>query len=100
MKKKKKKKKKNTFLLCVVLMELTAQNFQRICKIFSRVEMLNQGTLSGFMTALVARNVFRSCIIKERSVPMVLQIRHRDLLNSPTSSVGNETATGLVYVRI
>jgi hypothetical protein len=48
---------------------------------------------SGFMTALPERNVVRPCIIKERSVPVVLQIKHRDLLHSPTSSVGNETMT-------
>jgi hypothetical protein len=47
------------------------------------------------MAALLARNVFRACIINERSVPMVLQIRHTDLVYSQTSSVGNDIATGL-----
>jgi len=57
--------------------------------------LLHQKPLSGFMAPLLARNVVRPCIIKERSVPIVLQIKHRDLLHSPTSSVGNETVTRL-----
>jgi len=48
----------------------------------------------GFMTALLARNVVRPRIIKERSVPVVLQIKHRDHLHSPTSSGEKETVTG------
>jgi hypothetical protein len=59
------------------------------------MELLHQETLHGFMTALLARNAVSSCIIRERSIPMVLQIKHRDLLQCPTSSVGNETVTGL-----
>jgi hypothetical protein len=71
------------------------KTFQSICKLFSYIELLHQETLSGFMTALLARNVVRPFIIMERSVPMVLQIKHSELLHSLTSSVGSQTVTGL-----
>ena len=82
--------------------KLIRKAFQSICKLFLCMELLHQKTMSGFMTALLARNVVRPCIIQERSVPIVLQIKPRDLLHSPTSSVGTEMVTGLsvgTYVR-
>jgi hypothetical protein len=50
------------------------KTFQSICKLFSCTELLHLETVSGFMSALLVRNVVRPFITKGRSVPMVLQI--------------------------